>query len=247
MKIRAVIVEDETAAKEMLQNMLQLYCPNIEIVDHVVSVKEGVKKIKDAKPDLVFCDISIKGGTSFDILKAIDPIDFKIIFITGMDDQAIQAFKFSALDYLLKPVDPDDLENAVQKVEKKLQEENIHLKIQTLFGNMGSENKKVVLKTQDSLYIVKVSEIIRCEAQGNYTMFYLQSRQQILVSKTLKDYSEMLEEYHFFRLHHSHLINLHQVSSFSKKDGGIVTMQDNSQVPLASRKKDIFLELLGAL
>lgn len=245
--MRALIIDDEKKAREAIRSIIQLYCPEINIAGEADSVATGIELIGREKPELIFLDIDLSDGSGFDLLKKIMPVNFKIIFITAYGDHALKAFKFSALDYILKPVNPDELIAAVEKARSHHVKDNISQKFETFISNMENisrEVKKIVLKTSDSIHVVNVNEIICCEADRNYTVFKLSSGKQILVSNTLKEYDEMLSNYQFFRAHQSHLVNINYISSYEKKDGGFLIMKDKSIVPVSVRKKEILLGLL---
>lgn len=247
MKIRTVIIDDEQGARETLKKLINIYCPGIQVVAEAEGVEEGLKIIKDNDPDLVLLDIKMNDGTGFDLLKSIENPDFKIIFITAFDEFALNAIKFSALDYLLKPVEPEELILSAHKAEQALEQNILNLKVKTLLHNIEKENKKLTVKTAECYHILSVNEIIRCEAEGNYTHFFLANGTKIMISTTLKEYEELLIQYQFYRLHQSHLINLNQVDRFDKKNGGAIIMKDKSLVPVAVRKKDKLLQLLESL
>jgi two-component system, LytTR family, response regulator len=245
--MRALIIDDEKKARETIHSIIQMYCEDIVIVGEAAGVEAGVELINSMKPELVFLDINLSDGNGFDLLKKIKNINFKTIFITAYEDHAIKAFKFSALDYILKPVNPDELIAAVAKAKSFLEKDTINLKFETFISNMENisrEIKKIVLKTSDSIHVINVNEIIRCEADRNYTIFMLVSGKKILVSNTLKEYDEMLSNYQFFRAHQSHLVNINHISSYEKKEGGYLIMRDKSIVPVSVRKKETLMSLL---
>jgi len=191
-------------------------------------------------------DIKMPGGSGFDLISKLNPINFKIIFITAFDKYAVQAFKFSALDYLLKPVNPDELVNALQKARQQIQTEELTLRLDTFLGNIAGQNrepKKIVLNTQNTVHVLNLTDIIRCEADRNYTKFILSSGKSILVTGSLKEYDDILSVSGFFRSHHSHLINLSYIDRLEKQNDHLI-MKDSSVVPLAVRKKDALLQLL---
>lgn len=248
--MRALIIDDEKKARETIKNIIQLYCPEINITGEADSVKTGLELIARENPELVFLDINLSDGNGFDLLKKITPINFKIIFISAHEDHALKAFKFSALDYILKPVNPDELVAAVEKAKSYHVKDNINQKFEAFISNMENisrEVKKIILKTSDSIHVINVNEIIRCEADRNYTVFKLNSGKQILVSNTLKEYDEMLSGYQFFRTHQSHLVNINHISSYEKKEGGFLVMKDKSIVPVSVRRKELLLDLLGKI
>jgi two-component system LytT family response regulator len=244
----AIIIDDVDNSRVTLAHDLQQYCPQIKIIGEANSVKTGIAAILEKKPDVVFLDIELGDGLGFDILEVISTIDFQIIFTTGLDSYGIKAIKFSALDYLLKPIDPDELIKAVDKLNKSPKKDSIKDHIDILLDNLRdvrSQNKRIALNSADKVHMVNINEIIRCESQGSYTIFYLSNKEQIVVTKNLKEYENLLEEYSFVRVHHSHLINFAFLKEFVKKDGGYAIMTDNSQVPVSFRKKNNLLDLMG--
>lgn len=248
--IRTILVEDEAKARETLANMIGMYCPSIQIIDQVENVQKGISSINYHKPDLVFLDIQMPDGTGFDLLKQLKDYNFKLVFVTAFEEHAIKAFKFSAVDYLLKPVDPEELVRTVTKIEHIIEKENNEIKLKALLENIESistEVKKIVLRTAESIHIVKVKDIIRCESSSNYTQFYFLDNKKLLVSKTLKEFDEMLKDYGFFRVHQSHLVNIHFIQSFEKGEGGYLIMNDNSRIPVSYRKKEHLLKLFDKL
>jgi len=245
--IRAVIVDDEKRARETIRNILQLYCKDVEVVAEAGDIVAAAEVISKHKPDLVFLDVDMPGGTGFDLLKRTVPIDFKIIFITAFQEHAVKAFKFSALDYLLKPVDPDELVASIHKAMELIGKDGLNDKLQAFITNMENitrEVKKIVLNTSDSIHVVNVHEIVRCQSDSNYTEFYLLNNKKILVSNTLKEYDEMLSPYRFFRAHQSHLVNIDFIERYEKKEGGYLVMKDKSNVPVSVRKKESLIQLL---
>ncbi len=249
--LKLIIIDDEEKARETTAGIIKLYGDNITIVAEAEDVKSGIKAIEEFQPDVVLLDVQMPDGTGFDLLKKLDKINFKVIFITAYQEHAIKAFKFSALDYLLKPVDPDELIAAINVAESAIQQQQLGLKLEAFLSNNTSENKtkikKIALKTANDIYVVNIEDLIRCEADGNYTTVYLNNGKKIVVSKTLKDYEEILEDIGFFRSHHAHLINLNYFDRFHKADGGFVIMKDGAEVPVSNRKKDQLLKLLEGL
>jgi len=244
--LKLIIVDDEARLRTSLRHLLTMYYPSAVVLAEAEDVESAATEIKKHKPDVVLLDINMPGGTGFDLIKKFDPVNFKIIFITAFDNYAVQAFKYSALDYLLKPVNPDELVNALQKAQQQLQTEELSVKLNTFISNMsdlGREAKKIVLKTQDMVHVLNISDIIRCEADRNYTKFILSSGKNILVSGSLKEYDDMLSPDKFFRSHHSHLINLSYIDRVEKQNDQLV-MKDSSVVPLATRKKEALFQLL---
>lgn len=247
--LRTLIIDDEPHVRKSLSSMILDECDNIKLVGTAGSVKEGLDSVEKYHPDLVLLDIKMGDGTGFDLLKKAEPINFKVIFITAFDKYAIQAFKFSAIDYLLKPVDPDDLIEAIERAELSIQKD-LNTQLEVLDDNLRTDDireKKILLRTSDSIHLVKVKEISYCESDSSYTRFYLQNGDKVLVSKSLREFEEMLKEYGFFRVHKSFLVNLFTISKFEKGDGGFLVMENNDRVPVASRKRDELMNLFERL
>lgn len=245
--MKVIIIDDEARARKSIADLLKHSPHKVNLVAEAESVATGIDAISTHNPDIVLLDISMPDGTGFDLLKKLDNIDFKIIFITAYEEFAVKAFEFSAIDYILKPVDPKKLFDAIEKAHHLVKQENLSLKLNALFANLensSSDNKKLVLKTAENIYIINTKDIIRCESDAGYTEFYLIDGKKILVSKNLKDYEDMLDGFGFYRIHQSHLINLQYIDHYSKTEGGAVVMKDNSELPLARRKKESFLKLL---
>jgi two-component system, LytTR family, response regulator len=245
--LRTIIVEDEQKSRELIRNILKQYCgSSVSIIDEASDVKSGVVKILKYEPDLVFLDVNLSDGTSFDILKTIKNVNFKIIFITAYEQYAMQAIKFSALDYITKPIDYKELIAAVGKANELIMSDEYSLKIATLINNNNStlcQNKKIILKSSDKINIISVNEIIRCESKNNYTQFILSDGLNILASTTLKEYEELLSAFGFVRIHQSHLINIDFINSYDKKKD-LIHMKDGSNIPISARKKDGLMEIL---
>lgn len=247
---RVVIVDDEPRSRETLQEMLRLYCPNVEVVAEGMDVQSGVKAIRASSPDLVFLDIKMPDGSGFDVLRQMMPIHFKLVFITAYEEYAIKAFKFNAVDYITKPVDPDELQQAVEKATKTLDVENLNGRLRQMLDDYSRpvtpENRKVILKTTEAIHILDTNDIVRCEADGNYTTFIMTDQEKIMIAKPIKEYVDFLEEHNFFRVHQSHLINLNYLKRF-KKDDLICVLKDNTEVPVSFRKRNELLRILKSL
>lgn len=242
----AIIIDDVDNSRLTLAHDLKEYCPQIKIIGEANSVKTAIEEIAEKKPDVVFLDIQLGDGLGFEVLETINNFDFQVIFTTALDAYGIKAIKFSALDYLLKPIDPDELVAAVNKLEDK-QKGNIQDSINLLLNNIkdiNPGNKRIALNSADKIHMVYITDIIRCESQGSYTIFHLKDKEQIVVTKNLKEYENLLEDYSFIRIHHSHLINFAYLKEFVKKDGGYAVMTDNSQVPVSFRKRNDLLEMI---
>ncbi|MCW3085727.1 MAG: hypothetical protein JWP12_3093 [Bacteroidetes bacterium] len=248
MGIKAVIVDDELGARESLSKMIEKNCKNIEVVAKADSMMNAFIEITNHQPDLVFLDIEMPNGNAFDLLERFKEINFNIIFVTAYDHYAIKAIKFSAIDYILKPVDPEELVKAVSRFESQLENKNsLDKKFKTLLSNVKPENKlkKVGIPDGDGLIFINLADIIRCDSDGNYTYFLLTTGKKIIASRTLGEYEQMFADDNFFRVHRSHLINLEHVKKYIKGEGGYVIMSDNSQVEVSRRNKNEFLEKLS--
>lgn len=246
--IKAIIIDDETNCIEMLDWLIKTYCPGIEIMAQCSSAEEGIKAIKKHSPDVIFLDIEMPKMNGFDLLQQLTPVNFEVIFTTAYDKFAIKAFKFSAMDYLLKPIDADDLKNAVIRLETKLQSAKPDAGIEALLNNIKSIHQplnKIAIPTQEGLVFTIIKDIIRCESDSNYTTFFLSGDKQIVSSKSMKEYEELLEEYNFFRVHNSHLINLNHLEKYVKGDGGYVVMSDKCTVPVSRSRKEDFINHLS--
>lgn len=247
--IKVLIIDDEKNTRDVISTIISKRCPQVEIVGYGESVKTGVKAIAELQPDLVLLDIHLMDGSGFDLLQKLDQIDFKLIFITAYEEYALKAFKFSALDYILKPINSIELGDAINKIAADFQK-TTELEYQTFaknYSSVGKENKKIILKTFESIYSILVSDIVRCESDTYYTRFYLADKQVIMVSNTLKFYDEMLSEYGFFRIHQSHLINMDYFMQFKKAEGGCAILKDGSEIPVSFRKKELFLKAIENL
>lgn len=248
--INTIIIDDEQQPRETIAQLLALKYPEIQIVAQANSVKNGFDAIKRHKPELVFLDIDLGDGSGFDLLEKLKPIDFKLIFATGFSEFAIQAFRFSALDYILKPIKSTELFAATEKAISQIKLSNQSVKIEALFSNfqnIAHESKKIVLKTQKSIYLVNIQNIIRCESDNAYVTFYLNDGRRIVVSNSLKEYEEMLMPLGFYRTHQSHLINMNCIVRFDKRNGGFIVMTDKSQVPVSQRKRHELFELFETM
>ncbi len=243
--MRALIVDDIQKARVALKADLEDYCPEVELVGEAGSVAEAVEKIGTLTPEVIFLDIQLGDGTGFDVLKKVNSESFKVIFTTAYDEFAVKAFRFNAIDYLLKPIDPDELVSAVKKVNVNPSlTENSHL--DSLLKQLKQEvkPKRIALSDSSRIRFVEVNEIMRCEAEKNYTTFYLNGGEKVVVTETLKTYDELLAEYGFIRSHHSHLVNPEFVKELVKTDGSYLRMLDGAMVPVSVRKKE---EVLSGL
>lgn len=247
--INAVIVEDEKKSMEVLQALVTANCPDVNIVGTADSVASGIELIKKASPNLIFLDIEMSDGSGFDLLERIGSGNYDVIFTTASDAHALKAIKFSAIDYLLKPIDGDELKAAVDKLKTKQPNndaslENLRFLLQN-FKQPTEQYSKITLPTGNAYEIVNVKDIIRCEADGSYTTFFLESKKKLLVSASLKHYEDLLPEKDFIRVHHHHLINMNHVVRYLKTDGGYAVMSDGTQIEISRRKKEAFIARLN--
>lgn len=246
--MRALIIEDEEQAISALKSELKTHCQKIEIIGEAKSIKEAIEKIKMLQPELIFLDIQLSDGLGFEVLNLFKENNFKVIFTTAYSQYAIKAIKFSALDYLLKPIDSDELIAAVGKAMKSSKEtENI--KIENFIQNQNETpfRKKIALHTAEGISIFELENIIKCSAESNYTCLYFTNGKKMLASKTLKDFEDLLSASGFERIHHSHIINLNHLVSFINKDGGYVILSDKSTLPVSQRKKSNLVNALNNL
>jgi two-component system LytT family response regulator len=246
--IKTLIIEDEQKSLDMLAGIIRKSCPELTIAGLATNVKEGIEMIESLQPELVFLDISMPDGSGFDLLEKVAGYKFELIFATASDQHAIRAIKYSACDYLLKPIDIEELKLAVEKVVRKKRAipnmENLQFLIQHL--KRADENfQKITLPTGNAYEIVNIKDIVRCEADGSYTTFYLSDRRKLMISAGLKHYEELLPETEFIRVHHHHLINMNHVVRFLKEDGGYAIMSDGSKIEISRRKKEAFMEKLN--
>lgn len=248
MSIRTVIVDDEPVIVDGLKKMLDQFCPQVDVIATAGNVADAKQILISKAVDLVFLDIKLGADNSFDLLKQLGPVEFQIIFITAHNQFAVDAFRISAIDFLLKPIDPEELINSVEKADKTFYLESLQLKLKSLMYNQQNPgiDQTIVLKTLESYHVVRVKDIIQCEAKGNYTMFHLRNKPNILVSKTLKKYDLILSRFDFFRCHQSHLVNIGAITRFDKKDGGALILENNSQVPVSTRRKEQLFRILSS-
>lgn len=251
--LKSIIVDDELKSRESLKKMVESFCPEVEVKATCQNVAEAMEAIDQFKPNIVFLDVQMQGETGFDLLSTIENIDFEVVFTTAYSEYALKAIKFSAIDYLLKPIDIDDLQNAVNKIESKQRLDNClnisdrlkHL-LQNLKSGADTENFKLALPTADGLTFIKTNEILYCKASGNYTEIFMGDGKKHLVSRPLKEYDDMLGSSHnFFRIHHSYLINLNSIKSYVRGEGGYVVMNDDSTLDVSRRKKEAFIERIA--
>ncbi|MBB3836078.1 two-component system LytT family response regulator [Runella defluvii] len=255
-KLRAIIVDDEANARQALTNLLQIVCPEVEISGQAKNVDSALDLIHLQRPNLVFLDIQMPGKSGFDLLACFEKIDFGVIFTTAYQEYAVRAFRVSAIDYLLKPIDPDELQAAVEKYKSQatsitpqqvtiLQENIQNPKTSSLKQRLRNNHQRIALPTAEGIHIVQMNDIIQCESLGSYTKFHLTHHKVIVVSRLLKEYEEILDNYYFFRVHQSNIINLEHIKRYVKGDGGQVWMSDGAEIEVSRRRKDDFLALLS--
>jgi two-component system, LytTR family, response regulator len=241
--LNVVIVDDEPDAVKFIQGIIAEYCPNLHVAGVANSARDGISIINNEKPDLVFLDVQMPHGSGFDLLSSFTEKTFDVIFITAYNHYAIQAIKFSAVDYILKPVNISEFIEAVSKVEqKRSSQEYRNLSYHHLLENLRTPRpSKLAIPTNDGIEYLNTAEIIRIEADRSYSWFYLNEKRKFLVSRNLKEYQELLQDLDFFRPHNSHLINMHFVKKFIRHEGGYIEMTDGSSVPISRGKRDLFL------
>lgn len=249
--LKVFIAEDETKTLNSIKSIIENYCPATVLIGTSQTVKEAILSLTENEVDLVLLDINFPDGTSFDILKQLNSYNFNIIFITAHEEFAIQAIKFSAADFLLKPLNPKELIAAIQELQhKNKQVLQNNLIVETLLENLNStekKSKKIILKTAERLQVIEVKNIIRCESDSSYTNIFLTENRKVIVSKPLKDYDEMLSDFGFLRTHKSHLINMNFIASYEKYGGGYIVMKDKTNIPVSVRKKDFVIEMINQL
>lgn len=242
-QIKTIIIDDEKPCRDSLRSLINARCDNLKIVDEAGTVNRGKQSIINHNPGLVFLDVELPDGTGFDLLDSLETINFKIIFVSAFERYVINAFRFSALDFLFKPVETEKLISAVSRVYDKNFYKSFEQRIELLIKNLQGFNK-IALPTMKGYTFIELKEIVRCESESNYTWFVLNSSERILVSKSLKEYDDLFSQQGFFRTHKSHLINLKHVSKYQKGGGGSIIMADGSSVDVSKRKKEELLDIL---
>jgi len=244
--IKAIIVDDEPYCCEALSILLSRYCPQVEVAGIYHSGAQALEPIKEQLPQLLFLDIEMPRMNGFELLEKIKSLNFELIFTTSYDQYAIKAIRFSALDYLLKPIDREELQLSIQKVEQRLQSplpQQIDLLFQRLQNPLGLFSK-IAIPTMEGLQMVSVDHIVHCVSDSNYTILTLKDRQKVVASRTLKEIEELLEDYHFLRVHHSSVVNLNEVIKYIKGEGGYLVMSDGSSINVSRSRKEGLLKKL---
>lgn len=248
--MKILVVDNEQNTRESIVLLIENFCPFDAEIFQATGVLDGLKAITEIQPNVVFLDVELDDGTGMDLLSKLTDIDFHVVFVTAHNKYAIDAFRYSAIDFLLKPIQPDELIDAFDKINKQAKNKHLQEQInimQDSLNKITSTTKKIVLKDSNSIYFVNVNDIIRCESDGQYTEFFIDNLKKIVISKPLKDYEELLEPYGFIRPHHSHIINTNKILRFDKIDGGSLIMQNNDEIPVSHRKKTQILKVLDTL
>jgi two-component system LytT family response regulator len=243
--IKAIIVEDEKKGREILQILINKYCKNVEVVAIAENADEGYLLIKKHNPDLVFLDIEMPNGNGFYLLEKFDEIKFQVVFTTAYDNYAIKAIKYHALDYLLKPIDIDELQLAVESVEKAIEKPEVNRYAEFIGARKLEMESKLGLPIKEGILYVLISDIIRVESDGSYSVIHMSDEKKHMVSKNLKEYEDILPQKFFFRVHKSHLINIKKVKKYIRTDGYFAEMEGGSVIEIARRKKDEFLKAMN--
>jgi two-component system LytT family response regulator len=244
--LKAVIIDDQEDMRNINRKMLQNNFSEIEVVGEADSVDTGVELLKKTQPDLVLLDIEIKGGTGFNILQKTRPYNFMVIFITAFDEFAIKAIKFSAIDYILKPINETEFCAAIESAISTYERNRVELQVQNLLDHVEDKgkNRRIILRTMESIYLVALEDIVHCESDNSYTTFYLADNKEILVSRGIKEYEQMLSPYRFFRPHQRYLVNLNHVERIDKNDGGSIILKNGNSIPISHRRKQALLDFL---
>jgi two-component system, LytTR family, response regulator len=246
--IKAVIIDDERNSRQVLHDMLNKYCIDVTVLGDASGCKEGIELIKEVKPELVFLDIQMPDGSGFNLLEEFEKPSFDVVFVTAFDQYAIKAIKYSALDYLLKPINPQDLIKALDRYREKTHSGDINKRLEVLMQNMGTgttKPKKIILSTQEGYHVISPDDIVRCQSDSYYTNFYFHDGKRIIVSKTLKEYEELLTDFGFVRSHKSHLVNIKYIKSYMRADGGFIQLTDGTEIPVSRRKRDYIVDIIS--
>jgi two-component system LytT family response regulator len=244
--MNAIIVENEKFSANVLRTMLEDYCPGVNLMEDITSATDAIERIPALDPDLIFFDIDLGDGNAFDVLKKLDADAPPVIFTTAFDHFAVRAFKLSAIDYLLKPISIKELQLAVEKAKNSSLMQQYKERFENFMGNRSSNTRnQIALPALSGYYFVEITSIVRFEAEGSYTRVFFRDKEEILLSYNLKHFEDLLKDDCFFRAHYSHLINLNMISRYIKGAGGYLIMKDGSKVDVASRRKEVLLQMLG--
>ncbi|MBI9063184.1 MAG: response regulator transcription factor [Marinilabiliaceae bacterium] len=247
--VKAVIIDDEVNVRSLHKQLLTDNFQDIEVVAEADSVTDGIAIIKQYDPDIVLLDIEIKGGTGFNVLQKCRPYRFKLVFITAFNDFAIKAIKFSAMDYILKPVNEFEFIQAIENAMERIEQQETEQQLTNFMDHYEkkTQSKKLVLRTAEAMHLVDIADILYCKSDNSYTTFFLKDQKEILVSKGMKEYAELLEGFDFLRPHQSFLVNLHGIKMVDKADGGFIIMNNGREIPVSSRRKQKLLSMLEQL
>jgi len=241
-RMKLLIIDNEAPIRTSLRAMVEMFSPEVSTIKECTGVKTGLECIEAFAPDIVLLDVEMDDGTGFDLLKSLDEYHFQLIFITAHNEYAVDAFRYSAVDYLLKPVDPVMLKESIEKAIRFRDNQSLSKQIDHLMLRMqGNSDQKIVLKDSQSVYFVKVSDILYCKADGGYTAFYMVNGEEIVVSHHLKEYEVLLNQYGFVRSHHSYLVQIQHIKAIDKTDGGMLILDNGAHVPVSTRKRDLVL------
>lgn len=248
MAYKILIVDDESRTRTLLSKMIETTSFDVEVFPEGSSVSSGIEAIHRINPDILLLDIQMPDGSGFELLEQLDSRDFEVIFVTAHQEYAIRAIKSSALDYILKPVEISELENALENAITSIKnKKDLSAQYEALLNNIQSDKKKIILRTIESLYIFDINDIVRCQSERNYTNFFINDGRKIIISKTLKDYEDVLQHPLFLRCHRSHIININYLDRYDKSDGGTIVMKDGSEIPLSKSSKERFFEIIDNL
>lgn len=246
-QLKAIIVEDEESNQKTLKNMVDDFCEGIKVVGIAGMVDDAVKLILHKKPDIVFLDIELPEKNGFQLLEYFPETPFEVIFTTAYNEFAIKAFRFSAIDYLLKPIDLEELREAIEKVRDKKQGSSNQMKYKLLKSNLNSTFNKLTLPCSTGYVFVELTDVVRCKADGNYTNFYMANGEKYIVSKTLGLYDQLLSDYNFFRINRQDLINTNHINEFRRQKKAMVKMSDDSLLPVTDSRKEAFLKMVNSI
>ena len=245
MKIKSIIVDDEKHGRENLAGILKQYCPEIELLGEANSVESAISLVQEFNPDLIFLDIEMPRANGFQLLEHFKDFRFEVIFVTAYGNYAIKAIRFSAADYILKPINFHDLKAAVEKVAERIQQKQENLRMKQLVYNLSQpQNPRIGLPTGDRIEFIEVGKIIRCQGEGNYSHIFFDGNKSLLVTKTLVEFEDLLGEYSFFRVHKTHLVNLKHVVAYLKTDGGTLQLSNGDTVAISRRRKEEVQKML---
>ncbi|MBL7733110.1 MAG: response regulator transcription factor [Chitinophagaceae bacterium] len=241
--IRCILVDDDSRNNFILEKLIEQFCTDVQVLGAATSAASAVQLIKQHQPDLIFLDVEMPGKNAFDLLEDLRPVNFQVVFVTAFDKYAVRAFRVGALDYLLKPVSIDDLKNAVKRVEERQQHSSSKNQVESYLEALGKSDltQRIVLPVKDGYAQYELDSILYCKAKGAYTTFHFTDGHKILITGTLKSFEEVLPESIFVRIHHSSIVNLQHVTSYTRGRGGYVTIKDGSQLDVAQRKREEFL------